>query len=218
MRSYKLLIAVLVCSVLSAGSARAQSCMAARDWAAANRDKLPKTYAAFGELPVEYRRAAYQFTSDTLKSDFWREHLENYLTNHPQLTDDQRQVLLEGIQMVTPQFFAALSQKDDNLIKRRSRAQLSFLEVRAQAVLSHQQIGEIFAQLGPATSEFVLLAPQGDQPKVIPIRPSCSCAQTHDFCPNGAGCGRGAGCVGTSVGCGWIWVNGCNGSCYYVGG
>ncbi|GAA2359300.1 bacteriocin fulvocin C-related protein [Streptomyces cuspidosporus] len=65
----------------------------AHAWVAANKDRLPKTYAEFSKYSMSYRRAIYSELGPSDRSGLWAEHVTQYRRAHLELSPRQQQLL-----------------------------------------------------------------------------------------------------------------------------
>jgi len=168
---------------------------------------LSQTYEALSVLPVGYRKAIFRNLTAEAKSELWRTHMRVYLSEHPELMEDQRNVILDGIALATPQLFEIPEDSPEWLAK--VHAPLELLKERALGIFPHAVAVEIFAQLGkpvPPDVGTALLRGGGG---------GCTCSQGEDWCPGSYQC-FDSDCNYTRYGCGTLWLFPCDGDCYYA--
>jgi hypothetical protein len=197
------------------------------------QDDLFQKYKDISALPMRKRKAAFRKASSKDRSDLWRTHLALYLVNHTELNLRQKQIILEGMSLATPEGFEASS---DNPAWKTKVKELRSLENRILTVFSKEEGARVFATLGdsePTTS----LSSSG--PAISPKRPmsryagkynvwrpsrfvgqdmgdlgyekACDCNSASNFwCWNY--CGGGV-CTYAPSGCGTLWQYACSGLC-----
>ncbi len=139
------------------------------------------------------------------------------------LTEAQRDVLFEAVQLATPETFAAAKNR-----RERSRAlrQVEEFDKRARAAFG-EKAGELFGRLGPADLEFLVVDRREAQSTKQGVRgvnsallttapPLCSCSTDSDWCNNASHCVSG-GCTLVRDECGTWWIYDCNGLCHVNG-
>lgn len=193
----------------------------AHEWVEAHRDGLPRTYEDLAVLPVAYRRAVYSTLPAATRAELWRTQLERVLEVEKELTPAQRAVVLEAIQLATPDTFAAT--KDRSSLKHRQmRRRIESLEARAREAFGADRAAGIFARIGPADRDTLFFL---DREKAIAkvsslervgvvdvSTPACSCSDASDYCSSGFNCTPG-GCIRINDECGTFWVYDCDGLC-----
>lgn len=227
--SFRLAATLVLLWFVSMGTARAEEtgaswCDDLMKWIEANRTDLPQTYEEISALHPTYRRAIYGFLPAETKSALWRTQFERYLSGS-QLTEEQRSLLLEALQSVTPRTFALLDGKS-----RPARARLvryfEDFEARALKAFGPERTQEIFSTIGPAsiedrffsaprellTSSTSLEPSPSPDPSPGPV--ACSCSRSHKECPSGYTCTGNHACNRVTNGCGPFYARvDCDGLC-----
>lgn len=220
--SVRIRLGVLLCLVLAltlgstAPAQAASSCSIAEAWAVEHVTELPRDYDSFVELPLSHRKAVYSRLAAEERQSLWHTQWDAALSRED-LTDDQRAVILEAIQVMTPDTFALLERKR-GWRYQQALEQVRALEARALAAFGKKEAGELFAQIGPVRSQRVVLVDQLVQAPTSSLESlaseACSCSQDSDWCPDGYGCGTdGDGCDTIRDECGTFWTYDCNGEC-----
>lgn len=168
-----------------------------------------KTYDALSALPINSKRAVFRALSAEAKSELWKIHMNLYLAEHPNLTEDQRNVILDAIALVAPQLYEV--SKDNPEWLANVHAPLQSLRKRASEVFSPSVAAEIFARLGKAdhfnpTKQNVLRI------RALVTQGECDCSMGSDWCPGDYVC-VDEDCQRTSSGCGSLWLYPCDGIC-----
>lgn len=163
------------------------------------------------------QRAMYVALPAQMKEDIWALHIEYFLTDHPELTAEQRSVCLEGLGIVesgaleTDRFSAEWNANVGQALQR--------LEVRIKTFMPGALGREAFAQLGPATPSIV--SSPAERPGIrgklqrgvdsAPI-PDCECSTISEGyeCSN---CVYVADSCTFRIGCGPFYEYACNGLC-----
>ncbi|HEX6903000.1 MAG TPA: bacteriocin fulvocin C-related protein [Thermoanaerobaculia bacterium] len=199
----------------------------AHEWAAANRGNLPQTYEELSVMPLAYRRAAYAALPAAAKSRIWRTQLERVLEMETELTPAQKALLLEAVQLATPDTFAATRDRS-SLKYRQMRSRVESLETRAKEAFGADRAARIFARIGPADTDTLYFIDRQKAEAIVPglqmveeltsgqQQPApdtgCSCSDASDYCSSGFNC-TGGGCIRISDECGTFWTYDCDGSC-----
>ena len=105
-----------------------------------------KKYADVAALPMEKRRSAFIEASAKEKSDLFRTHLALYLARHAELNEDQKQIILEGMSLATPERYEVRSDSAD--WKARVEEPMKQSEIRIRSAFSREEGARIFATLG----------------------------------------------------------------------
>jgi len=112
-------------------------------------------YGDFSALPMEGRRVTFSNASSKDKSDLFRTHLALYLARHSKLSESQKQIILEGMALATPELYELRSDKATS--KGKVEEPLRQFEDRVRSVFSKEEGARIFAELGdPATQDDLL--------------------------------------------------------------
>jgi hypothetical protein len=209
---------VLTFTTLPAAFSAERECNGeARAWVAAQGRNLPRTYEEISTFPVNYRRAIYTALLPEEKSALWQQQLELHLSQD-RWTQEQRDTLLEAIQLATPDTFAVVKDKQ-NWRYRQMIQQIEQLESRARAVFGHDEAAAIFGVLGPVESEVTRQSDSPSQRGLItaPMATStagtaCSCSDRSDYCNSAYNCTLG-GCNTIADECGTFWSYTCDGLC-----
>ena len=199
--------------------------------------EIVRKYYDLSSLPLKGRRAAYKIAAAGDKSGLWRTHLAFSLLRHPEFNEWQKEIILAGLLLATPQYFDVPSNSPDWKLKVREPSRA--LERQIAVAFSREDAASIFATLGdnteaakrgPANAGSALLtsinhntlssSPYGQW---TPSRYSsqdieleqqsgpCQCSTSSDNCPIWGYCRPGV-CQMQS-GCGTFWSYPCNGVC-----
>jgi hypothetical protein len=148
-----------------------------RKTARAADPQLAGLYMALSELSLAEQRHQMWGLSSATKVELWRHNIERYLQKHPELEPDSRNVLLEGIALIsTPAWFDI----QEGSIGYQAKVQaLQEHKRRIQAQLQPEAIVEIFIRLGPEP-----IPEQPRRPGAIALGDGgeCTCASWYD-CP-----------------------------------
>jgi hypothetical protein len=110
---------------------------------APEQDELLQKYRDISSLPMADRRAAFRNASPKGSSDVMRTHLALYLSSHPDLNGEQKEVILEGMSLVTPELYTDSADR-----KAKFAEPLRQFASRIGAVFSQEEAARIFATLG----------------------------------------------------------------------
>lgn len=160
---------------------------------------------AQGNTPEQL--AAFAQLSASAKVTIWTNHLDAYVTNHPNLTEAQADVIQMGRDLLTSQNFYA-NTASENYASSQLATQMSVLKTAALAVFSHSEVFEIFDHLPEYTDE------------AEPLVSACSCSTWWGCAANGWSEECATGCLGCScsqvINCGPFYALRCNGRCVYL--
>ncbi|GAA0905488.1 bacteriocin fulvocin C-related protein [Virgisporangium aurantiacum] len=171
----------------------------AREWVAANRDRLPQTYDEVIARPLEHRKAIYQELPDGVRQELWSEQMQRYQARHPALTVEQVAVLDAAATFLAKGISAAAGATE-------TKRQLSVAAINA---FGKDQARALFATLGPASTRSEASSAASD----------CECYTADGdisvFCGLGGYCQHTAynHCRTKPTGCSWWWASPCNGMC-----
>lgn len=204
---------ILTLGVLASATALAQGqCPAeiAEKWAESNSENLPSSFEKIAELPLAYRKAVYRRLSHDTRSELWRQQFEYYLDNY-ELTDAQKAVLFDALELATPAAFTKLN-------TGKVPAWLISLEQRAREAFGSEQTRLIFGRIGRPESEirYYVDRPHSDLNPTSTMKAvtACSCSDASDYCSGGFTCESGSGgCTRIEDECGTFWVYDCDGLC-----
>ena len=218
-----LLLAVMSFAAVPAAQAQVACRDEAQSWVEANLGDLPRDYEEISRFPMRYRRAIYAQLSAGDRSELWQRQFEIAL-QRDDLTEEQRGVILEAVQLATPENLATMKNRE-SWRYRQMRQQMEQLEERARAAFGAERARELFAGIGPDQVEppaparriFGLQEVQPVQdpqpaPQPQPAPPKCACADASDWCPSDQNCVQG-GCRRVYNECGTLWTYDCDGLC-----
>lgn len=179
---------------------------AAAAWVARAKDDLPQTYEAFSRYALDYRREIYRALPVDTRARLWREHLKRYRTAHPSLSALQKQALARA------ESFIANDLAFDPSWVRQPEQQQAERQLRRDVITSFgkAEAYQIVATLGPSrqpgrTED--LIAPMGKWGK-------CDCNMDDQWCSSHCVPSAGGYFCEEHLGCGWWWVEPCDGFCY----
>jgi len=193
-------------------------------------DDLLQRYKDISALPMKERKEAFRTVSPDNKSTLWRTHLALCLAKNADLTEDQKQIILDAMSLATP---ACYDSKSD---RARFEEPLRLLKARILTAFAREEGAKIFATLGdpePSKSGVVVSknSTRGESASPFGNRATtarfvgekrrgesvesgdCTCARQDDWCGIGTHCGSDF-CVVSSWGCGTLWSMSCNGKCF----
>jgi len=204
--------------VVKADGATPSSCLLAQRWASENKELLPRDYEGFTSLPLSHRKAAYRNFTISERHHLWQHQWLKALQQNT-LTEEQSDVLLEALQLLTPETFEAL-EAEEGWRHEQAREQVRSFAERALAAFGKDGARELFAQIGSVSSRKVVLVDTDVDSNITrslssaSVAEACSCSQSEDFCTDGFGCGEDSdGCTTIEDECGWFWASDCNGEC-----
>ncbi len=181
--------------------------------------ELPDTLAEMAELPVAYRRAAFNELSPATRFALWRENLTQIAAGP--LTDEQRALVLSLRESLRTDFYVDTASSSE-----LKQATVGSICERVATLFSTEQ-RRMLATLGPVEyrkeSRLVTVVRQVKSflPSYLVNANSsgalhtCECVEdTHCLdCNTGMHCGFSTGCSETWFGCGCAAVFGCTKVC-----
>ena len=180
------------------------------------RTDVMSVYSDLSRRTMAERRVIFRTLSPAMQSDLWAVHLEQFVASHPELSVEQRSVVFEGLGILAAGVFDS-SDKDGQI-----HTALRYLESRAKTTISKELLSEAFSTLGGPDLGSV---GAGDGAVAVPLfasrqrpirslydPPACDCSTTSDWCPGECIFLREM-CTFT-IGCGFLWQDGCNGLCF----
>jgi hypothetical protein len=157
-----------------------------RSWSEVNEGLLSLSYNELVKYPTPYRNAILGRLPLEMQSQLWIEHLNRYRMAHPDLLQDQIEVIDCAVALI-PSVFDDQQDRPDDLERLDEAAKRAFGD-KSRAVI---------ATFGPADSELSGL--------------TCDCAREIDWCGSNMHCGP-ADCT-TASHCGTFLRYTCNGRC-----
>jgi hypothetical protein len=103
-------------------------------------------------LPMQDRIRLMQSLSPHDRSFLWRVHLALYITQRPNLTKDQQNVVLDTLAFASPQLFTAPNPSDPGW-RAKVHEQLDQLRRRGLQLFDKDEAAEIFAMVGQRQQE-----------------------------------------------------------------
>lgn len=201
-----------------------------------DQEEIITRYFDLSSLPLKGRRAAFKIAPAGDKSGLWRTHLAFSLLNHPEFNEWQKEIILAGILLATPEYFDVPSSSPDWRLKVREPSRA--LERQIALAFSREDAAKIFATLGanteaakrgPTNAGSALLKSvnyerfsDANSYRWTPSRfssqdfeseqsSSCDCNMDSDYCPIWKTCK--ANSCNSQNGCGTFWMYPCNGVC-----
>lgn len=107
------------------------------------KDSMQK-YSDLTALPMDRRRSAFSNSSANDRSEFVRIHLALYLAGHSELSKEQKEVILEGITLATPELYSVITKPN-----QQTTGAISLFVGRIRNVFPHDEAARVFATLGP---------------------------------------------------------------------
>jgi hypothetical protein len=211
------------------------------DYAATQQSEqeIVRKYYDLSSLPLKGRRAAFKIASAGDKCGLWRTHLAFSLINHPEFNEWQKEIILAGMLVATPEYFDVPSNSPDWKLKVREPSRA--LERQIAVAFSREDAASIFATLGD-NIEAAKRGPTNASPAFLTSinhktfsdsssyrqwtvsryssqdieleqqAGPCQCSTSSDYCPIWGSCRSGV-CQTQGGGCGTFWSYPCNGVC-----
>jgi hypothetical protein len=222
-RKWYVLGALALTGVLAAARRPEPPCLAALEWAEANRVTLPTTLPKFAGYSMLYRKAIYHELSLQQRRALWREHLSSFVGPDSRLTAKQ-QALVRSVIGGINSYVAAPAKARDALARDGLTAK------RLKAEFGDQLAREIFTDLGgadPRTNETrtsvsntgtrelasTVSVPNSQKSVKTESLPFCSCSVESDWCSHGMCSDIHHDCIATDEECGTLWCYTCDGLC-----
>jgi hypothetical protein len=183
-----------------------------------------KLYNTLASLSLSERRTLFRGLTSELKSEIWKTHLRSYLSKHPDLKDEQKEVIQRAITFMNPELYDIPRDSPEFLEKVHRPMQL--LEEQLLQVFSRDVAREILSVPGgpepkqeenptlpPVVSKKTSLVSKLNSPKVRSAE-ECGCSSRSDWCPQDLSC-HNLGCSPRCC-CGSMWLYTCNGECALI--
>jgi hypothetical protein len=152
----------------------------------------------------EAQKVSYNLMSDINKSLSWKQHLNLYLGDK-MLSHGQKEIIQYFKNVIVPDIFKSKQAGQEFL----SRKDISELLYTAKKEFNIGQIYKIFGTLSTDKETVNFEEAPGSR---------CYCNASQDFC-EGANvhCYQNMwNCTVTPNGCGWLWIQECNGRCGWM--
>lgn len=165
-------------------------------------------YQSLSNLSMQERKAKIRSLSSEMKAEVWRAHFNVYLAR-PDFTEEQKQVVLDAIALITPQMFEIPENSAE--FQTKVHEPLEQLRQRFLLVFSREVASEILTQIGgpvPSSPQKAHLTKT-----TTTAEAECNCSITSDWCPSPMEC-HGGMCYWTNGGCGTAGAYACTGLCW----
>lgn len=182
-------------------------------------------YDSISARSMPERRQVFAGLSAQMKRDLFAVHFERFLLQHPDLTEDQKQVVCDASAALSSQslYSASSSEQLRDGVDGREHANLRRLAESAKAVLGPEGARALLAELGapvPNPPSRVcarkMVGASVGAPSVNDDLPTCECNTWDDWCYGNSQCVSG-GCYWRSYGCGTMFTYSCVGMCVLQG-
>lgn len=217
-------------------------CVEAREWVAANPAIRPKDLATLAALPAHYQRALFNEYSDAERASLWRQHFARYTSSASRFTPAQK-AFIHSVGRSVESFIRSKPSERDierfalnaTLVLGRQEAKLVFgrlgvldptvldlalLDQSMTAPRGHSPLARASTSRGSGSFRLARYTFAASIPAISVgsgERQGCGChtGSIGDFCDTGTGpqesCKAVSGCSG--IGCGWLFLQECNGNC-----
>jgi len=209
MQKFALMLAsCLVCSSLVAAESPA---------AKARGTALEAQYEALTAVSGDAQKELYRTLSIEDRQAVWSLHLARFLAERRELSPEARSVIFEGLGLLSGGLFERLRSTDAAVVEQ-AKADLEQLKIRGRAAMPLELAIAAFGRLDGNNMQHSgdVDAPDHDASRLrvrANIIPYCSCNVGSDFCSYGYCIYTPRSCIFTPDGCGWMWIEGCNGQC-----
>jgi hypothetical protein len=161
----------------------------------------------FDDLSTQ--RSSYNLLSPDEKYQLWTKHLTDELFKH-ESQFAKKQIIQESLNFITPSLFT-------NDLNPTIEKKLSEFHLKASKIFNHKELASIFMYFGNTSVEIA-------NSSVESISKDCGCNAngqpnvcTDNFPGGMTYCKKGKdACKTSEKGCGWFWLNTCNGDCETV--
>lgn len=162
-------------------------------------------------LPSMSVQVFYETLSPQEKADIWTAHLKEFLASHPDLTAEQRDVILEALGLIALDVFEV--QPHDSAWEW-TRAALDRLTMRGRTLLPFATAKAALVDLGYPSSDISGGLTAADDDKI-----DCTCSTASDWCDmftnvNDTCVAGFLECTILMRGCGTLWLYACDGFCW----
>lgn len=171
-------------------------------------------YKALSALTTPERKLLYEQFPSAMKAALWRLQIENYIEQHPDLSNEQLALLGAADKLLDASLFeidpAAPEWKDS------VDAPLTRLQERAAVLFEHEEAAGLFSRLGgpePLTAAANARTVRSEQGVPPSPHDDCECSKESDWCWSGSFCNNTYPTCRVGVGCGTFFSYVCNGLC-----
>lgn len=182
---------------------------------------LPVDWLDLLAVPPQMRRRVYSELSAETQSFIWQSRL-TYVLELPHWNADQTDVLLDILQLASPDFFAAPENYSSGFDAIQTQAAEVFSPDELYAIVASIDVippSDSVAKDNSLLSDAVAQSPAAEgSPRGDLAIPDCNCSLVAPFCPYPKICQRDPPpCDFSPIGCGWIWLLPCDGMCITPG-
>lgn len=216
--TYTSAVGVIAALAIPVTADRRPECKQAADWVQAHKSALPKTLAEVAAFPTAYRHAIVNALPPETRADLWRARLTEVLSRS--LTDAQRDVVREGLEIVRPELYAPEPRKYRVPDQWKARAHAAFANGNAKYITALADDEGSFrtfnSALVAAKRQWESFGTALALPGLAPKLPWCTCSTIDSFeCSGGyVCCGYGYICEnGLQYDCGALGGDVCDGLC-----
>ena len=197
--------------VTKAATTEPAACTVSSTEAVAKFGPLPSTYDDLLRVPQAGRHIVFAHLPAETKALLWSTHMDRFLNGHPELSAEQRALLLEASDLAGRP--GTLRHGSRHLGWKISVEQpLTRLLDKARRVFSSEEMRMIFTGLGEDQPEIEKpLGQPSPRFKVIATATNCTCSSDSDWCPGRLHCSQ-TNCK-ICNGCGTLWLFPCDGTC-----
>jgi hypothetical protein len=214
------------------------ACVIAQRWVDDHAWMRPSSLDGFYYLPAVYQKAVYRSFDADRRIRLWREHLAKYSGPASRLSVSQKR-FIDSVAVNLEQLFSKKDPEPD--IQIFAAAAIEKFGYRIARTIFGQlgaedpELLELAALPNRPVRPFVLARYDGNTPGheelAALFRPaygarlgvasmgSCDCHVTSDFCDPITGphehCAPDVKCEPDGPGCGWFWLEACDGDCVY---
>jgi len=164
--------------------------------------------------PYQYRREIMRKLTPASRAGVWRDHLETYLQEHPNLDSAAIPAIQAAIALASPTNFASPT--------AAVREQMRLVAGQLEQILGRDEAEYLLYRLGPKDGTFASREPLGQKlanwvrSAMVTLARDGDCECNPEFgCNGGAVCDDGSSCTADTEwpACGWMWWEDCTGTC-----
>jgi hypothetical protein len=172
---------------------------------------------AVQSYPYQYRREIMRKLKPASRADVWRDHLDTYLQERPNLDPAAVPAIRAAIALASPANFANPT--------AAVREQIRLVAEQLEQMLGRDEAEYLLYRLGPKDGTFASREPMTQKlanwvrSAMVALARDGDCDCNPDFGCQGAGiCDQGGSCTPDTEwpACGWMWWEDCTGNCRSV--
>ncbi|MBX3291457.1 MAG: bacteriocin fulvocin C-related protein [Acidobacteria bacterium] len=153
---------------------------------------------------ISDRKSLFRRLSVVERTKLWAIQLAYHLATDEELNSHQKEILFRGIKILRS---TALEENcEAEFAGTALGKELTELELDAIASFDKREFNKVFVSLGGSGNCTIKGA------YVTEVNPDCGCSLSYNDCTQTTTCSSG-GCTKSCFGCGFLWLQSCNGEC-----